>query len=104
MRRLIFKFFLNLCLIFNKNLNFLSRGSKGVQIFILFWTFFEAAQNVLEYALFVSWMLPELLYLGPEQKLRRSFSSICVQDLYRATPATFRMQIEQWWKKRQEIQ
>jgi hypothetical protein len=36
-------------------------------------------------------MLQELLYLGPEQKLRRLFSSIYVLDLYRATPATFRM-------------
>jgi hypothetical protein len=39
-------------------------------------------------------MLQELLYLGPEQKLRRLFSSICDQDIYRATPATFRTQIE----------
>jgi hypothetical protein len=29
-------------------------------------------------------MLQEMLYLGPEQKLRRLFSSICVQGLYRA--------------------
>jgi hypothetical protein len=35
-------------------------------------------------------MLKELLYLGPQQKLRSLFSSIYVQDLYRATPATFR--------------
>jgi hypothetical protein len=27
-------------------------------------------------------MLQELLYLGPEQKLRRLFSSSCVQDLH----------------------
>jgi hypothetical protein len=40
-------------------------------------------------------MLQELLYLGPEQKLRRLLSSFCVQNLYRATPATFRTQIEE---------
>jgi hypothetical protein len=96
MRRLIFKFFWNFSFIFNMHLNFLSWGSKEFKFFILFWTFFEAAQNVFEFALFVSWMLQEVLYLGPEQKLRRLFSSICVQDLYRATPATFRAQIEQW--------
>jgi hypothetical protein len=38
-------------------------------------------------------MLQKLLYLGPEQRLRRLFSSICVQNLYRATPAKFRTQI-----------
>jgi hypothetical protein len=32
-------------------------------------------------------MLQELLYLGPEQRLR-VLSPICVQNLYRATPAT----------------
>jgi hypothetical protein len=40
-------------------------------------------------------MLQELLYLGPEQRLRRLFSSICVQDLNRAAPAIFKMHIEQ---------
>jgi hypothetical protein len=40
-------------------------------------------------------MFQELLYLGPEQKLRRLFSSIYVQELYRAIPAIFRAQIEQ---------
>jgi hypothetical protein len=39
--------------------------------------------------------LKELLNLGPEQRLRRLSSSICVQNLYRATPATLRTQIEQ---------
>ncbi len=40
-------------------------------------------------ALFASWKLLELLYIGPEHKLRT------VQDLNRALPATFRTQIEQ---------
>jgi hypothetical protein len=39
--------------------------------------------------------LQELLHLGPEQRLRRLFSSICVLNLYRATPATLRTLIEQ---------
>jgi hypothetical protein len=34
-------------------------------------------------------MLQELLYLGPEKRLRRLFSSICVQKLNRVAPATF---------------
>jgi hypothetical protein len=62
----------------------------------LFCTYFEAAQNAFKFALFASWMLQELLYLRPEQRLRRQLSSICVQNLYRATPATFRTQIDQW--------
>jgi hypothetical protein len=32
-------------------------------------------------------MLQELLYLGHEQRLRRLLSSICLQNLYRATQA-----------------
>jgi hypothetical protein len=44
-------------------------------------------------------MLQELFYLAPELKLRILFSSICVQDLYRATPATFRTQMEQYRRK-----
>jgi hypothetical protein len=39
-------------------------------------------------------MLQELLYSGPEQRLRRLFSSIYVHNLNRAAPATFRMEIE----------
>jgi hypothetical protein len=35
--------------------------------------------------------------------LRRLLSSICFQNLYRATPATFRTQIEQWLLKMHEI-
>jgi hypothetical protein len=46
-------------------------------------------------ALFESWKLLELLYIGPEHKLRRIVSSTSVQDLNRAAPATFRTQIEQ---------
>jgi hypothetical protein len=38
-------------------------------------------------------MLQELLYLGPEQRLRRLSSSVCVQNLNREAPATFGMQI-----------
>jgi hypothetical protein len=38
-------------------------------------------------------MLQELLYLGPEWKLRGLLSSICVQNLYRTTPASLRTQI-----------
>ncbi len=96
MRHLIFKNFKSKPSIFNRHLKLLCLGSKSVQISILFWTLFEAAQNGFEFAVFASWMLQELLYLGPEQRLRRLLSSICVQNLYRATPATFRTQIEQW--------
>ncbi len=46
-------------------------------------------------ALFAYWKLLELLYIGPEQKLRRIVSSTSVQDLNGAAPATFRTQIEQ---------
>ncbi len=46
-------------------------------------------------ALFVSWKLLELLYIGPEHKLRRKVSSFSVQDQNRAAPAPFRTQIEQ---------
>jgi hypothetical protein len=35
-------------------------------------------------------------FLGPEQRLRILLSSICAQNLYRETPATFWMQIEQF--------
>jgi hypothetical protein len=103
MRRLILKIFLSEPSIFNRNLKFLCLGSKRVQIFILSWTKFEAAQNGFEFALFASWMLQELLYLGPEQRLRRLLSSICVQNQYRATPATFRLQIEQYCRKCSKI-
>jgi hypothetical protein len=39
-------------------------------------------------------MLQGLLYLGPEQRLRRLLSSFYVQNLYRASPATFRTESE----------
>jgi hypothetical protein len=45
-------------------------------------------------ALFASLKLLELLYLGSEHRLRRIVFSTSVQDLNRAAPATFRMQIE----------
>ncbi len=48
-------------------------------------------------------MLQELLYLGPKQRLRRLLTTICVQNLHRATPATFRTQIEQGLLKMCEI-
>ncbi len=123
MRRLIFIIFLNLPLIFNRHFKFLCWGSKSVQIFYLFLTLFEAALNVFKLlylcpeiiltpnaffllvigfpafssiiALFASWKLLELLYIGPEHKLRRIVSSTSVQDLNRAAPAIFRTQIEQ---------
>jgi hypothetical protein len=47
--------------------------------------------------------LQELLYLGPEPNLRRLLSSICVQNQYRATPATSRTQIEQYCRKSAKI-
>jgi hypothetical protein len=39
--------------------------------------------------------LLELLYIGFEHKLRIIVSSTSAQDINRAAPATFRMQIEQ---------
>jgi hypothetical protein len=36
--------------------------------------------------------------------LRRLLSSICVQNQYRATPATFRTQIEQYCRKSRKNQ
>ncbi len=123
MRCLIFIIFKNLPLIFNRHFKFLCWGSKSGQIFHLFRTLFEAALNVFKLlylcseiilplnvffwlaigfpaftsiiALFASWKLLELLYIGPEHKLRRIVSSTSVQDLNRAPPATFRTQIEQ---------
>ncbi len=123
MRRLTFKIFLNLPLIFNRHFKFLCWCSKSVQIFYLFRTLFEAALNVFKLlylcpetiltlnaffwlafgfpafssiiALFVSWKLLELLYIVPEHTLRRIVSSASVQDLNRAAPVTLRTQIEQ---------
>ncbi len=46
-------------------------------------------------ALFTSWKLLELLYIGPEHKLSRTVSSISVQDLNRAAIAIFSTQIQQ---------
>ena len=122
MRCLIFIIFLNLPLIFTRHFKFLCWGSKSLQIIYLFLTLFEAALNVFKLlylcpetiltlnaffwlaigfpafssiiALFVSWKLLELLYIGPEHKLRRIVSSTSFQDLNRAAPATFRIQIE----------
>jgi hypothetical protein len=123
MKRLIFIIFLNLPLIFYGHFKFLCWGSKIVQIFYLVRTLFEAALNVFKLlylyseiiltlnaffrfaigfpafssiiALFASWKLLELLYIGPEHKLRGIVSSTSVQHLNRAAPATFRTQIEQ---------
>jgi hypothetical protein len=125
MRCLIFIIFENLPLIFNRHFKFLCWGSKSVQIFYVFQTLFDAALNVFKLlyscpeiiwtlnaffwlaigfpafssiiALFASWKLLELLYIGPEHKLRRIVFSTSVQDLNRAAPATFRTQIEQIW-------
>jgi hypothetical protein len=49
-------------------------------------------------------MLKELLYLGPEQRLRRLLSSICVQNLNRATPAMKMWEIKQPIRKGIETQ
>ncbi len=117
MRRLIFIFFLKPSFNFNRHFKFLCWGSKSVQIFYLFRTLFEAALNVFKLlylcpeiiltlnaffwlaigfpafssiiALFASWKLLELLYIGPEHKLRRIVSSASVQDLNRANSNTF---------------
>jgi hypothetical protein len=48
--------------------------------------------------------LLELLYLGPEHRLRRIVSSSSVQDLNRAAPATFRTQIEQTCMHLEQLQ
>jgi hypothetical protein len=118
MRRLILKFFLSEPSIFNRHLKFLCLGSKRVQIFhfvlnlnwfkllylcpeiiLTFSPFFWLAVWFPKFsriiALFASWKLLELLYIGFEHKLRTIVSSTYVQDLNRAAPATFRTQIEQ---------
>ncbi len=60
-----------------------------------FWlaVWFPAFSTII--ALFAFWKLLELLYIGFEHKLRIIVSSISVQNLNRAAPATFRTQIEQ---------
>ena len=60
-----------------------------------FWlaVWFPAFSTII--ALFGSWKLLELLYIGSEHKLRRIVSSISVQNLNWAAPAKFRTQIEQ---------
>jgi hypothetical protein len=123
MRRLIFAIFLGEPSIFNMHLKFLCLGSKRVQIFHfvlnLIWGWFKCVQIALFVswnnsdfqcliligcliyafstiiALFVSWKLLELLFIGFEHKLRIKVSSTSVQDLNRAAHATFRTQIEQ---------
>jgi hypothetical protein len=112
-------------LIFYSHFNFLSWGSKSVQIFhfvlnlnwgcsklvqiaylgpeiiltfsAFFWlaVWFPAFSTII--ALLGSWKLLELLYIGLEHKLRRTVSSTSVQDLNGAAPAIFRTQIEQIW-------
>ncbi len=96
MIRLIFKILLSEPLIFNRHLKFLCLGSKSIQIFHFVLNLIWGCSIAFEFALFASWMLQDLVYLGPEQRLRRLLSSICVQNLYRATQATFRAQKEQW--------
>jgi hypothetical protein len=86
--------FLNLLLIFTRILIAYIEAQKA-----LFWTLFEFTLNRFEFALFLSWMLKELLYLGPKRRLRWLFSSICVQNLNRAVSATFRPPLEPWLKK-----
>jgi hypothetical protein len=71
------------------------------EIILTFSTFFSLAVWFPAFstiiALFVSWKLLELLYIGLEHKLRIIVPSTSVQNLNRAAPATFRMQIEQIW-------
>jgi hypothetical protein len=59
-----------------------------------FWlaVWFHAFSTII--ALFVSWQLLELLYIGFEHKLRIIVYSTSVQELNRAAPATFRTQID----------
>ncbi len=123
-RRLIFKNFLSEPSIFNRHLKFLCLGSKSVQIFhfvsnlnievalntfkllylrseiiptfsAFFWLAVWFHTFSISIALFASWKLLELLYIGFEHKLRIIVSSTSGQDVNRAAPATFRMQIEQ---------
>ncbi len=123
MRRLIFKKFSSEPLIFKRHFKFLCWGSKIVSIFHLvsnlnrgcskwvqiavfaswnnsdFQCLFLSAVWLRAFstiiALFASWKLLELLYIGFEHKLRIVVSSTSVQDLNRAAPATFRTQREQ---------
>ncbi len=60
--------FVKSAFIFNRHLKLLCLGSKEFEFSFMFWIKIEAALNVLEFALFVSWILQELLYLGPEQR------------------------------------
>ncbi len=122
MWRLIFELFLSKLSIFKRHLKFLCLGSKSVQIsyfvsnlnwgcskcvqialfafwnnltfsaFFWFTFWFHTFSTII--ALFASWKLLELLYLGFGHKLRIIVSSTSVQDLNRAAPATFRTQIE----------
>jgi hypothetical protein len=118
MSRLILKFFWSLSLIYYRHFNFLSWGSKSVQIFhfvlnlicsklvqmlylhpeiiLTFSAFFWLAVWFLRIfyniALFAFW---KLLYIGFEHKLRLIVSSNSFQYLNRAASATSRMQIEQ---------
>ncbi len=101
-------------------MKFLFLGSKSVQIFDFVSTLIEAALNVFKLlylrseiilsfstffwlavwfhafstiiAIFASWKLLELLYIGFEHKLRIMVSSTSVQDRNRAAPTTFMMQ------------
>jgi hypothetical protein len=132
MRCLIFKIFWSLSLIYYRHFNFLSCGSKSVQIFHfvlnLIWGFSKWVQiaifaswnnsdfqclfligclifaRFLQYCFIASWKLLELLYIGSEHKLRILVSSTSVQDLNRAAFATFRMQIEQIWIHFEQLQ
>ncbi len=125
MRRLILKNFLSEPSIFKRHFKFLCLGSKRVQnfhfvsnlnwgcsngfklvylhleIFLTFSPFFWLAVWFPKFsriiALFVSWKLLELLYIGFEHKLRTIVSSASVQGLNRASSATIRTQIEQIW-------
>jgi hypothetical protein len=110
-------------LIYYRYFNFLCLGSKSIQIFHFvlnlnwgcskcvqialfvswnnsdfqchFWltVWFHTFSTIID--LFASWKLLELLCVDFGHKVRILVLSPSVQDLYRASPATFRMQMEQ---------
>ncbi len=118
LRPLILKFFKILPLIFNRHLKFLCWGvqnfllvlnliwgcskydpialfaswnNSGSQCLFLMTVWFLAFSSNI--ALSASWKLLDLLHLGSEHRSRRIVSTTFVQDLNRASPATFRIQI-----------
>ncbi len=68
---------------------------KNCSNFLFFSNLIWGCSKCVQIALFASWKLLELLYIGFEHKLRTVLSSASVQNLNRAVPATSRTQIEQ---------